>query len=69
MNLHYYIIRGRGDNGLKFQLAKVEDDHGNTFKGLYDMGHQFSSLDEVKDHLAPIVGAAAGDISLTEMII
>ena len=67
MNLNYYIIRGRGENGLKFQLAKVEDDQGNTYKGQYDMGRQFSDLDEVKAHLSEVVNVPASEITLTAM--
>ncbi len=52
MNLEYYIIRGRGENGQKFQLAKVEDEQGNNFKGQYDMARQFTSIDELKTYLA-----------------
>ena len=28
MKLEYYLIRGRGEGGLKFQLAKLEDETG-----------------------------------------
>jgi len=52
MNLEYYIINGRGDDGLKFQLAKLKDDSGNTYKGEYDMSRHFSSVDEMKAHIA-----------------
>ena len=52
MNLEYYIIHGRGDGGLKFQLAKLEDDNGNTYKGQYDMARQFASIDELNTHIA-----------------
>lgn len=52
MNLEYYIIHGRGDDGLKFQLAKLKDEAGNTYKGEYDMSRHFGSVDELKEHIA-----------------
>lgn len=52
MNLEYYIIHGRGDDGLKFQLAKLKDEKGHTYKGEYDMSRHFSSVDEMKEHIA-----------------
>lgn len=52
MNLEYYIIRGRGEGGQKFQLAKLEDETGNKYKGEYDMARQFASIDEMKSYIA-----------------
>jgi len=52
MNLTYYIIRGRGEGGQKFQLAKLEDESGNNFKGEYDMARHFGSLEELKSYIA-----------------
>ena len=52
MNLEYYIIRGRGEGGQKFQLAKLEDETGNQYKGEYDMARQFASIDEMKSYIA-----------------
>ncbi len=52
MNLEYYIIRGRGDGGQKFQLAKLQDDSGNKFKGEYDMAKHFGSIDEMSQYIA-----------------
>lgn len=68
MNLAYYIIRGRGDDGMKFQLAKVEDEQGNNFKGQYDMARHFGSVDELKTYLASdVLKCSAADLNLTEM--
>ncbi|MGH1487621.1 MAG: hypothetical protein ACRBCI_15510 [Cellvibrionaceae bacterium] len=52
MNVEYYIINGRGDGGTKFQLAKLQDEAGNTYKGQYDMARHFSSVDEMKGYVA-----------------
>ncbi|UTW45784.1 hypothetical protein KFE80_02410 [bacterium SCSIO 12696] len=52
MNLEYYVIRGRGEGGSKFQLARLEDDSGNNFKGEYDMSRHFGSIDEMKSYVA-----------------
>lgn len=52
MTLSYYIINGRGAGGQKFQLAKLEDESGNNFKGAYDMARQFGSIDELKAYIA-----------------
>ena len=51
MTLSYYIIRGRG-GGMKFQLAKLEDESGNNFKGMYDMARHFESIKELKSYIA-----------------
>lgn len=52
MNLEYYIIRGRGEGGQKFQLAKLEDETGNNYKDQYDMARHFGSIDEMKQYIA-----------------
>lgn len=52
MNLEYYIIRGRGESGQKFQLAKLEDETGNRYKDQYDMARHFGSIDEMKQYIA-----------------
>lgn len=52
MNLEYYIIRGRGEGGSKFQLAKLVDESGNVYKGQYDMSKHFSTIEEMKEHIA-----------------
>lgn len=67
MNLTYYIIRGRGD-GTKFQLAKLEDESGNTFKGQYDMARHFGSIDELKSYIASdVVNQDVSSIEITPM--
>lgn len=67
MKLFYYIINGRGDNGLKFQLAQIKDEEGNTYKGEYDMARHFSSRQELKEYLASIVQCSVGDLSIEPM--
>ncbi|MFT7387708.1 MAG: hypothetical protein ACI8VC_000949 [Candidatus Endobugula sp.] len=68
MNLEYYIIRGRGDGGLKFQLAKLEDDSGNRYKGEYDMARHFASIDELKTYIADdVVNKPLADLSISAM--
>ena len=68
MKLEYYIIRGRGDGGQKFQLAKVEDEQGNNFKGQYDMSRHFSSIDELKTYLATEVAKCnESELSISPM--
>ncbi len=68
MNLEYYIINGRGDGGSKFQLAKLQDESGNTYKGQYDMARHFSSLDEMTNYVAAeVVKKPVGEISLQPM--
>ena len=55
MNLEYYIIRGRGEGGKLFQLAKLVekgDFGGAAFKGHYDMERHFTSVDEMKQYIA-----------------
>ncbi|MFT6386875.1 MAG: hypothetical protein ACJAUP_000244 [Cellvibrionaceae bacterium] len=68
MNLKYYIIRGRGEDGSKFQLARLQDESGNTYKGEYDMARQFPSLDEMKGYIADdVVKKPLSDLSLEAM--
>ena len=70
MNLSYYIIRGRGEGGQKFQLAKLEDETGNKFKDQYDMGRHFGSLEELKSYIATeVVKQDEASIELTPMYI
>jgi hypothetical protein len=67
MKLTYYIIRGRG-GGDKFQLAKLEDEAGNNYKGQYDMARHFGSIDELKTYVATdVVKQDAASIELTPM--
>lgn len=68
MNLEYYIIRGRGEGGQKFQLAKLENDSGNTYKGEYDMARQFSSMDEMQNYIADdVVKKPLSELSIAPM--
>lgn len=68
MNLEYYIIRGRGEGGSKFQLARLQDESGNTYKGLYDMARHFSSVDEMKNYIADeVVKKPLSDLSIEPM--
>lgn len=68
MRLDYYIIRGRGDGGSKFQLAKLSDQQGNRYKGQYDLARQFSSIEEMKSYLAnEVVKVAEDQLELEEM--
>jgi hypothetical protein len=68
MNLEYYIIRGRGEGGQKFQLAKLEDETGNKYKGEYDMARHFGSIDELKTYIASdIVKKSLEELSISAM--
>jgi hypothetical protein len=68
MKVEYYIIRGRGDDGLKFQLARLQDETGNLYKGLYDMSRQFISVDELKTYIADdIVKKPLEELEITSM--
>ncbi len=68
MNLEYYIIRGRGEGGQKFQLAKLEDENGNKFKGEYDMARHFGSVEEMQNYIADdVVKKPLAELSITPM--
>lgn len=68
MDLKYYIIHGRGEEGLEFQLARLQDESGNTYKGEYDMARHFSSIDELKQYLADdVIKKPASEITLSPM--
>ena len=67
MKIEYYPIRGRGDDGLKFQLARIVDDAGNNYKGQYDQARHFSSESELKSYLASIVNRGEAEIELAKM--
>lgn len=68
MNLEYYIIRGRGDGGTKFQLAKLQDDTGNNYKGEYDMARHFGSIEELKTYIADeVLKKPESDLSISAM--
>lgn len=68
MKLEYYIIRGRGEGGVKFQLAKLEDETGNDFKGQYDMARHFSSIEELQNYIADeVVKKPLSELSIKAM--
>lgn len=67
MNIEYYPIRGRGEGGLKFQLARIVDEQGNMYKGQYDQARHFGSEDEVKAHLAEVLSVDGASIELKKM--
>ncbi|MGB5325314.1 MAG: hypothetical protein WBN40_07830 [Pseudomonadales bacterium] len=67
MKIEYYPIRGRGDDGMKFQLARLRDASGNVYKGQYDQARHFGSEEELKTYLAPILGTGAEQIELVKM--
>ena len=68
MNLEYYIIRGRGNGGSKFQLARLRDESGNNYKGQYDMARHFASMDEMTRYVAEeVVQKPQIELSLTPM--
>ena len=68
MNLEYYIIRGRGEGGQKFQLAKLVDEKGNNFKGEYDMARHFGSIEEMQTYIAEdVVKQPVTDITISPM--
>lgn len=70
MNLEYYIIRGRGEGGQKFQLAKLEDETGNNYKGQYDMARHFGSVEEMSQYVADeVVKKPLGELSFSPMSI
>ncbi len=67
MKIQYYPIRGRGEDGLKFQLARVLDESGNVYKGQYDQARHFASEAELKSYLASVVNVSEADIELSKM--
>lgn len=67
MNLEYYPIRGRGEQGDKFQLARVVDENGNVYKGQYDQAIQFASEAELKSYLADMVKVPEADLTISKM--
>ena len=70
MNLKYYIIHGRGVDGLKFQLAKLQDSTGNNYKGEYDLARQFSSVEEMKGYIAEqVVKKPLSELTIEAMTI
>ncbi len=68
MNLEYYIIRGRGEGGQKFQLAKLEDESGNNYKGEYDMARHFGSIEEMQQYVADdVVKKPLAELTISPM--
>ena len=67
MKIEYYPIRGRGEDGLKFQLARIVDSSGNTYKGQYDQARHFSSEAELKSYLASVVNVSEAEIEIAKM--
>lgn len=67
MNLEYYPIRGRGEAGDKFQLARIQDESGNMYKGQYDQARQFASEEELKSYLAEVVKVAEAELNIAKM--
>lgn len=68
MNVEYYIINGRGEGGSKFQLARLQDESGNTYKGQYDMARHFSSIDEMKGYVAEeVIKKPLAELSISPM--
>jgi len=67
MKIAYYPIRGRGEDGLKFQLARIQDESGNLYKGRYDQERHFSSEEEIREHLVDVLNLGEVDIQLELM--
>lgn len=67
MKLDVYLIRGRGEDGSKFQLAMVRNDEGHYFKGEYDPTQQFASFDELVDLLAELTKHDRQELEITEL--
>lgn len=67
MQVKYYIIRGRGEDGKKFQLANLEDEQGNIYKGQYDQARQFASIDELEGHIAEVVKCEKSELNISPM--
>ena len=69
MKLEYYPIRGRGENGDCFQLARLRDEAGENYKGRYDQARHFTSEQDLKEYLAGLVSVDASAIELTKMVL
>ena len=67
MKTEYYPILGRGDDGDKFQLARIKDDKGDVYKGQFDQARHFGSTDELKEYLSGVVNVPAADLVLEKM--
>ena len=66
MQVKYYPIHGRGEGGQKFQLARMQDENGEMYKGQYDQARHFGSEEEVKEHIAGVINVPVDDIELTK---
>lgn len=66
MQVKYYPILGRGEGGQKFQLARLQDENGEMYKGQYDQERHFGSEEEVKEHIASVINVPVADIQLTK---
>ena len=66
MQVKYYPIRGRGERGDKFQLARFEDESGNMYKGQYDQERHFGSEDEAREHIAEVMNVSADTLTLVK---
>lgn len=68
MNIEYYIINGRGEDGSKFQLARLRDDSGNIYKNQYDMSRHFSSVSEMQEYVAnEVIKKPLSELSIKPM--
>lgn len=69
MNIEYYPIRGRGEGGQKFQLARIQDENGKMYSGQYDQERHFSSEEEVKEHIAEVIKLPVDQFTLSRMVL
>jgi hypothetical protein len=67
MQLDVYLIRGRGDDGHKFQLAMVRNTEDHYYQGEYDPALQYSTLDELKSMLSTMVNVPVSELVLNEL--
>jgi len=67
MKLEYYPIHGRGEDGTKFQLARIKDEAGNLHKGAFDQARHFASETELKGYLAGVLNVDEASLQLAKM--
>ena len=67
MKIEYYPIHGRGDDGLKFQLARIADASGNVYKGQYDQARHVGSEAELKTYLADLINVSEAELEISKM--
>ncbi|MEM1113444.1 MAG: hypothetical protein AAGI11_16135 [Pseudomonadota bacterium] len=67
MHVKYYPIRGRGEGGRKFQLARLQDENGEMYKGKYDQERHFGSEEEVKEHIAEVINVPVEELTLAKL--